>query len=129
MRCIPASSAMPQGSKAEQIPAPHNPPAGPRGTSPVGLPGVNHHGPFPEDFWPRSGPTLLSFPTDSPVLLVLPCSRCHSQEVGNQQASFYGGPFHEQVGLLVHLQLSGLKVVGYCSLSGGFCYCGSSQLP
>lgn len=33
------------------------------------------HGTFREDSW-----TLLSFPTDSPVLAVLPCSKCTSQK-------------------------------------------------
>lgn len=135
MRCIPTSSSMPQGSKTVQIPAlsaPHTAPASPRGTS---LPRGR-----PPQHLPRGLFTLLRshFPFLQTALF---CLCCHAaggtpraaplvaapQETGHPQTSFYGGAHIQQVGLLVCLQLSWLKVPGYRSLSGGFCYCSPSH--
>jgi len=55
------------------------------------LPGDSHHGTFPEDCWPCSGPTLLYRPTDRPVLLVLRCSMCSSKDSPAGNSSRKGG--------------------------------------
>lgn len=69
MRCMSASSVIPQGSKAEQSPVPA--PQLATGAFQLWLflafPGDSYQSTFQEDFWLCPGPALLSFPTDSPI--------------------------------------------------------------